>query len=253
MIIEILKEKFNFANVIESENLEGEYTKFTVRPNVAERGFLNNVALRQILRDEALQLIWRQSSRKLFENAEPVEDYIVEDSGFVEFTNASQIIKRFADKLSEYLEEESEYKFIISNGKITSALADSSDFAFNAPTNRTILNNPGVGYFYGKFHGADVFVDPYMRWDDDRVLIGNEKINLEIDPNIIWEGVDNIEEVPSNTLTHPDIDPFGEENWGDDIGETSSPGKISIKIKYKLDVGNKFKTMKAIDKDGMLF
>jgi len=63
---------------------------------------------------------------------------------------------------------------LITNGRISSNLQDHSSFNSVAST-----ANGATAYKIGKLSGRDLWVDPFMRWDDDFILLV-DKVNLEI-------------------------------------------------------------------------
>lgn len=63
--------------------------------------------------------------------------------------------------------------FIVTNYKIASMLQDQAQYTF-APLANTFNQNNGQLYPLGTVAGMTVYVDPYMRYDDTRVLIGRK-------------------------------------------------------------------------------
>lgn len=63
--------------------------------------------------------------------------------------------------------------FIVTNYKIASMLQDQAQYTF-APLANTFNQNNGQLYPLGTVAGMTVYVDPYMRYDDTRVLVGRK-------------------------------------------------------------------------------
>ena len=86
---------------------------------------------------------------------------------------------------------------IIVNTLMGTIIADSSGFTMN--TNK-IIEYSGLPYQIGTFSGMNVIVDPYMRWDDTRVLI--YRIGESADqpgPLFIYESNGDIKTETKNT------------------------------------------------------
>ena len=82
-----------------------------------------------------------------------------------------------------------EYPFntnLVTNAKIATVLQDCAMFSVQA--SNKIYKGAEV-YPVGKISNLDIYVDPYMRWDDDWMCIFNEiEINVEIsEPEIVAE------------------------------------------------------------------
>lgn len=74
-------------------------------------------------------------------------------------------------------------QWIVTNAQILTALQDCSQFVV-APMNNTLNQGGGESlYFAGQLAGMNVYVDPYMTWDDTRICVGrkasvsNNKVN----------------------------------------------------------------------------
>lgn len=63
--------------------------------------------------------------------------------------------------------------FAVTNGQIGAALQDCSGF-IAAPMSNTISQNSGSLYSVGSLAGINIYVDPYMQWGDNRILIGRK-------------------------------------------------------------------------------
>jgi hypothetical protein len=86
---------------------------------------------------------------------------------------------------------------IITNGNMASVLSDSSAFA----NSMSRLYPDARPYQLGVLYGTSIFVDPYMRWSDNRILFYNSSEKNE------------------PIRSYSDMDPYGEEDWNDNFKE----------------------------------
>jgi hypothetical protein len=64
--------------------------------------------------------------------------------------------------------------FVVTNTKILSALQDCAGFVVAPMTNTLTQDGSNSLYFAGSVAGLNLYVDPYMTWDDTRVLVGRK-------------------------------------------------------------------------------
>lgn len=64
--------------------------------------------------------------------------------------------------------------WIVTNNQILSAIQDCSQFTWAPMANTLTQDSQGSIYFAGTVAGLNVYVDPYMPWDDTRVLVGRK-------------------------------------------------------------------------------
>ena len=64
--------------------------------------------------------------------------------------------------------------FVVTNTKILSALQDCAGFVVAPMTNNLVQDGSNSLYFAGSVAGLNIYVDPYMTWDDTRVLVGRK-------------------------------------------------------------------------------
>lgn len=65
-------------------------------------------------------------------------------------------------------------KWIVTNTQILSALQDCAGFVVAPMTNTLTQDGSQSLYFAGSIAGLDIYVDPYMTWEDTRVLVGRK-------------------------------------------------------------------------------
>ena len=87
--------------------------------------------------------------------------------------------------------------YIVTNGRVASALADVAGYSF-APFNNDLPSTPGQLYPAGKVHGLTVYVDPNLKFSDDRIHIGrkgaDEEPGVKFLPYIMAESLQTIAE-----------------------------------------------------------
>ena len=64
--------------------------------------------------------------------------------------------------------------FVVTNTKILSALQDCAGFVVAPMTNTLTQDGSSSLYFAGSVAGLNLYVDPFMTWDDTRVLVGRK-------------------------------------------------------------------------------
>ena len=74
--------------------------------------------------------------------------------------------------------------FVVSNVQVITALQDNSQFVPCPMTNNFVQDNSKSIYFAGSYAGLNVYCDPYMSWDDTRVLVGRKA--TEAEPGVIF-------------------------------------------------------------------
>ena len=64
--------------------------------------------------------------------------------------------------------------FVVTNTKILSALQDCAGFVVAPMTNTLVQDGSNSLYFAGSIAGLNIYVDPFMTWDDTRILVGRK-------------------------------------------------------------------------------
>jgi len=87
--------------------------------------------------------------------------------------------------------------FVVTNLQIATALQDSAQFTFY-PLANTINQNNGALYPLGTIAGMTIYVDPNMKYEDTRVLVGrkgaDEEPGLKFMPYLMAESIQTIAE-----------------------------------------------------------
>jgi hypothetical protein len=64
--------------------------------------------------------------------------------------------------------------WVVTNAQILSALQDCASFVVAPMVNTLTQDGSQSLYFAGSIAGLNLYVDPYMPWDDCRVLVGSK-------------------------------------------------------------------------------
>jgi len=65
-------------------------------------------------------------------------------------------------------------QYIVTNGNIASVMQDVASYTILPPVGGANLNTNGQLYPVGKVGAMTLYVDPYMRWDDNRLFLGRK-------------------------------------------------------------------------------
>lgn len=65
-------------------------------------------------------------------------------------------------------------QYIVTNGNVASVIQDIAGYQLNPTVGGSNLNTNGQLYPVGKVGSMTLYVDPYMRWDDNRVFLGRK-------------------------------------------------------------------------------
>ncbi len=65
-------------------------------------------------------------------------------------------------------------QYIVTNGNVASVIQDIAGYTLNPVVGGSNLNTNGQLYPVGKVGNMTLYVDPYMRWDDNRVFLGRK-------------------------------------------------------------------------------
>jgi len=84
---------------------------------------------------------------------------------------------KMIDKLYDSVQRE-DYKYYVNNPRLASEISDSVGFHFSNLQNRS--TNGSFVYLTGKLGSKDVYVDPYMRYNDYKMFLFDEiSLNVE--------------------------------------------------------------------------
>jgi hypothetical protein len=74
--------------------------------------------------------------------------------------------------------------WVVTNTQILTALQDAANFVVAPMTNNLVQDGSKSLYFAGSIAGLNVYVDPYMTWDDTRVCVGSKSTGN--DPGVVF-------------------------------------------------------------------
>lgn len=126
-------------------------------------------------------------------------------------------------------------QYLVTNGNIASVLQDVAGYTIN-PANAGKLNTNGQLYPMGNIGNIAIYVDPYMRWNDNRIFLGRK--NTVEQPGLVF--------VPY--LMAQSISLISEANWAP---------RMLIRSRYTItDIGffpwKQFMEIKVTDTNGVL-
>ena len=169
---------------------------------------LENVATNEVAQSISKQLMDRMfnlgkshaAKVALVEGVDPTTISLNVGTGF---ENTASLQRRVATKMLELanlIYHRGRFgagTFIVTNGRIASALADVAGYALS-PFNNNLPTTAGQLYPAGKIYGLTVYVDPNLSWSDGRILIGrkggDEEPGVKFCPYIIAESLQTISE-----------------------------------------------------------
>jgi len=139
--------------------------------SITDMGYIDQIKSSMI--NEIMQSISKKTSKVLF------------DKSRIEFLDLSNYYKNDFELTRDASLEvinyicNSDYKYCIMNSKIASSIQDNPQFHFTSINNSNILSS-GDTYFIGILGDVNLYVDPYMIYNDDRILLFNKfDMNLQ--------------------------------------------------------------------------
>ena len=139
--------------------------------SITDMGYIDQIKSSMI--NEIMQSISKKTSKVLF------------DKSRIEFLDLSNYYKNDFELTRDASLEvinyicNSDYKYCIMNARIASTIQDDSRFHFTSINNSNILSS-GDTYFIGILGDVNLYVDPYMIYNDDRILLFNKfDMNLQ--------------------------------------------------------------------------
>lgn len=157
------------------KNFSNYKISISVPLNGKDLGFDVNLELVRLLKNEINQNIYKTILKDLFSTSK---------FDYVDISKSVNIHTSFND-IIDFLVGVRGYKYLITNTATANSLGDSSRFHFNL-SNQTennvssVIEFNGIPYKFGCLSGYDVYLDPYMKYDDNRICLFNEcEINIE--------------------------------------------------------------------------
>jgi len=146
------------------------FSRFELEFSIVDMGYIDQIKSSMI--NEILQSISKKSSKVLFDKSR------VEFLNLSNYKNDFELTRDATGEVINYICN-SDYKYCIMNSRIASTIQDDSRFHFSSINNSNILSS-GDTYFIGVIGDVNLYVDPYMIYNDDRILLFNKfDINLQ--------------------------------------------------------------------------
>ena len=153
------------------KNFTNYKVNISVPLNGKDLGFDVNLELIKLIKNEINQSIYKAILKDLFNTS---------NFDYVDISKSINIHTSFND-IIDFLVDVHGYKYLITNTATANSLGDSSRFHFHFNSNgSSVVEFNGIPYLFGCLVGYDVYLDPYMRYDDNRIcLFNNCEVNIE--------------------------------------------------------------------------
>ena len=132
------------------------YVSPTVMPDLITEDHVNKMVL-----NELTQSFIKELSKCLLNTN--IFDYIEVKDIDIDFTFPPVLMHKVQSK---------RYQNVIVSSKMGASIQDS--VGYSAYSNSNVVNTSGTLYKVGKFFNSDIWVDPYMRYNDNRMIFFND-------------------------------------------------------------------------------
>lgn len=198
-LFEVAKDELikNFDWIVENQLLRN-FTKHQISfgapiGKISAFGVDIDLHIANSIKIEFYQSVMKTIIKELFKT----DDYDFVDFSSEEIDSSFLLDMRHAIEIYEKILENN-YKNLITNGGLGYILQDCSQFQV-CPM-RVSLNHSGVVYPIGKLGVYDVFIDPYTRFNDDRICLF-DKVQINIS-NLYFNIIDESTFNPRYVLTY---------------------------------------------------
>jgi hypothetical protein len=165
-----------------------EYTLLSVSTSITEE---QSKSYKTVIGDGVNELIERQLRNEISRGTlnltlNEIIKYGVNEFIDVRFTELTHHI--IINKIL-FLSERNEYNNIVINNNLCMIISNNHNFLHIVYDK--INNTNGMPYRIGKIHNIDVWIDPYMNWQEKRIYLFKDiLLNEEFNSNIIDSGFD---------------------------------------------------------------
>lgn len=125
-------------------------------------GFDASSMIQNVIYEEAIQTIFKNSVKDLLNTN--IYDYMFLEDVDLDYSLPLQLVHKILDK---------QYENMIVTGMIGASLQDTAGFQIIYDDTKSSLETNGVMYKMGLLRGMNIWVDPYMRYNDHRIIFFN--------------------------------------------------------------------------------
>lgn len=159
--------KFNEVITFD-KNVNNNFNKYSTSIEIANDDFS---IMKEYIEKDISQTISRKCIKNIIDNSR--HEYL----NLTKYPNHIELDRQATDELIKYIID-SGYKKCVLSSMLAACIQDNVSFSFSNIT--TNLSIGGDIYNIGSISNVELYVDPYMRYDDNTVILLNE-IRLNVD------------------------------------------------------------------------
>ncbi len=159
--------KFNEVITFD-KNVNNNFNKYSTSIEIASDDFS---IMKEYIEKDISQTISRKCIKNIIDNSR--HEYL----NLTKYPNHIELDRQATDELIKYIID-SGYKKCVLSSMLAACIQDNVSFSFSNIT--TNLSIGGDIYNIGSISNVELYVDPYMRYDDNTVILLNE-IRLNVD------------------------------------------------------------------------
>lgn len=156
--------------IVLDKSVNTNFNKYSTSVQIASDDF--SIMKKHIEKD-----ISETISRKCIKNI--IGNSRCEYLNLTKYPNHVELDRQATDELIQYIID-SGYSKCILNGMLAACIQDNVSFIFKTLSNTQTLTNGADIYHIGSISNVELYVDPYMRYDDNTVILLNN-IRLNVD------------------------------------------------------------------------
>lgn len=161
--------KFNEVITFD-KNLNNNFNKYSTSIQIASDDFS---IMKEHIEKDISQTISRKCIKNIIDNSR--HEYL----NLTKYVNDVELDRQATDELIQYIID-SGYKKCVLSSMLATCIQDNALFNFKIlPKTQKLINGADI-YNIGSIYNVELYVDPYMRYDDNTVILLNE-IRLNID------------------------------------------------------------------------
>ena len=161
------------------KSVNTNFAKYSTSVKMSSNDFSNDFSLiREHIEKDIASTISRKCIREILDNSK--NEYL----DLTKYINDIELDRLATNELIDYIID-SGYSKCILNGMLAACIQDDARFYFKAMNQNSIINGADI-YNIGFLSDIELYVDPYMRYNDTTMILLNDlKLNLEIIGNKI--------------------------------------------------------------------